>query len=92
MTGEVKPQDRDSGLVERSWVRTSRRGGRVTECTLEGEEVSSRFIDRHGQLLKAEGRVIRNAEGELVIESWADGVRRETAVSRDANVEVKGRS
>lgn len=43
MTGEVKPQDRDSGLVERRWVRTSRRGGETTERTLEGEAVTARF-------------------------------------------------
>lgn len=91
MTGEVKPQDRDSGLVKRSWVRTKRRGGKTTERTLEGEEVTARFLDRHGQLQRVEGKVIRNAAGELVVESWADGVRKETAVSRDANVDAKNR-
>lgn len=91
MTGEVKPQDRDSGLVERSWVRTSRRGGKTRERTLEGEEVAARFLDRHGQLQRAAGKVTRNDAGELVIESWADGERQETPVTREANVDVKGR-
>lgn len=88
MTGEVKPQDKDSGLVQREWVRTSRRSGKVTERTLEGEEVSARFLDQHGQLRQAAGTVRRNDAGELVIETWAEGARKQTLVGRDANVEV----
>ena len=30
--------------------------------------------------------------GELIIESWADGIRQETAVPRDASVDVTPRS
>jgi hypothetical protein len=91
MTGEVQEQDKDSGLVERSWVRTTRRRGELTERTLEGEQVTARFLDRHGHSRDAAGTVRRNDAGELVIESWAEGARRETAVPRDASVDVIGR-
>ena len=40
---------------------------------------------------RAAGKVVRTAAGELAVEGWADGVRQETAVSRDANVDVKRR-
>lgn len=87
----VQPQDRDSGLVERSWVRTSRRRGELTERTLEGEEVTASFLDRSGRLQNVAGKVTRNETGELVIESWSDGVRQETAVTREASVDLKRR-
>jgi hypothetical protein len=91
MTQEAQPQDQDSGLVERAWVRTSRRAGQLTERTREGETVAAAWIDRQGHLRRAAGTVIRNGSGELVIESWAEGVRKETAVPRDANVDIKRR-
>ena len=90
--GEVQPQDAESGLVERSWVRTGRKRGTLTERTLEGEEVTARFLDRHGGLRHAAGTVIRNEAGELAVESWADGVRQETAIRRDADVDVTPRA
>lgn len=90
--GEVKPQDTESGLVARTWVRTSRKGGVMTEETLEGEHVTAIWQDRQGHVQQAEGRVSRDkATGELTIESWADGERRRTHVTRDANVTVRGR-
>ena len=49
------------------------------------------FLDGQGRLQQAEGTVRRNDAGELVIESWAEGVRQETAVTRDANVDVKAK-
>ena len=85
--GEVKEQDKHSGLVERSWHHRSRRHGVLAERTLEGKEVTATFLDRHGHLQQAAGTVRRNEAGELVIESWADGVRMETAVTRDASVD-----
>jgi hypothetical protein len=91
MTGEVQPQDKESGLVEREWQRVGSRSGVLTERTLEGEGVKAAWLDGHGQVRRAAGTVIRNEAGELVIENWADGIRRETAVSRDANVDVIGR-
>lgn len=84
----LKPQDDKSGLVERVWVRTSRKRGIMTENPLEGSEVAARSIDRYGVVQRVNGRVTRNREGELVVESWADGIRQETAVPRDASVEV----
>ncbi|AGA31710.1 hypothetical protein [Singulisphaera acidiphila] len=86
-----QPQDLDSGLVERNWVRTSRKRGMMTERTLEGEDVSASFLDRLGQLQHVAGKVTRNDAGELVVESWMDGVRQEIAVTRNASVNVKGR-
>jgi uncharacterized protein YycO len=91
MTGEVQPQDKDSGLVERSWVRTHRKGGQLTERTREGQEVEATFQNRHGHVQHAAGTVRRSDAGELVVESWADGVRTQTPVTRDANVDVIGR-
>lgn len=84
---ETKPDDSGSGLVERSWVRTSRHGGVITECPLEGEEVKAAWLDAESGVRHAVGKVIRNPAGKLVVESWADGVRREDAVPRDANVD-----
>ncbi len=88
---DVQPQDRDSGLVARSWVRRSARRGELTEKALIGEQVEAAFLDGHGHLQHAAGTVRRNDSGELVVESWADGVRRETFVTRDANVNVLSR-
>jgi hypothetical protein len=90
MTGEMTPKDKDSGLVTRSWVRTHGKRGELTERTLEGEQVEATFLDRQGHMKHAAGPVRRNDAGELVVENWADGVRSETAVPRDANVDVKG--
>ena len=53
--GEIKPQDAGSGLVERSWVRTSRKAGVATERTLEGEHVEAAWVDREGQLRRIAG-------------------------------------
>ena len=91
MSNEVQPQDENSALVERSWQRKNRRAGVLTERTLEGEEVKAAWLDRLGHLQRAVGKVVRNAEGELVVESWADSARQEAAVPRDANVDVKRR-
>ena len=92
MTGDVKPQDKDSGLVERSWVRRSKRRGEFTERTREGEHVEATFLDRRGHMQHVAGVVRRNEAGELVVvESLAGGVSKDTAVTRDANVTVKGR-
>jgi hypothetical protein len=88
MAGEVKPQDADSGLVAREWRRTSRRRGQVTERTLEGEHIKAAWIDREGQMQRAAGTVIRNDAGELVVESWADGIRQEVTVTRDASIDI----
>jgi hypothetical protein len=85
-TGEVRPQDKGSALVEKEWVRRTRRRGELTERTLEGEQVEATFLDQHGQLRHLAGTVRRNEAGELVVESWADGVQKETAVPRDASV------
>lgn len=84
--GETKPGDETSGLVEREWVRLSKRGGELTKRTLEGERVKATWQDRHGHMQHAEGTVIRTDAGELAIESRADGVRH--GVTRDANVDV----
>ena len=83
--GEVKPEDASSGLVERSWVRTSRRRGVLSEQTLEGEQIKAAWMEGTGQVRRATGKVIRNPAGELVVESWADGLRQEAAVPREAN-------
>jgi hypothetical protein len=72
MTGDVKPQDKGSGLVER---------------TLEGDHVEATYPDRHGHRRHAAGTVRCDDAGELV----ADGVRSQTPVTRDANVDVIGR-
>ena len=91
MSNEVKPQDQESALVERSWQRKNRRAGVLTERTLEGEEVKAAWLDPQGQVQRAAGTVVRTDAGELVVESWADSVRQEAAVPRDANVDVKRR-
>ncbi len=89
---DVQPQDKDSGLVWREVVRerTPRGLGRgvLTEETLEGKQVEATFLDKLGRVQHAAGTVRRNDAGELVVESWADGARSQTPVTRDANVEV----
>jgi hypothetical protein len=74
VTGEVQPQDENSGLVERTWTRRSKRRGELTERTREGEHVEATFLDRHGGLSNAAGTVTRKPEGRLV--------------PRDANVDA----
>lgn len=88
--GEVKPQDEASGLVERSWVRQhpKDKAGVLTQQTLEGQPVEATWQDRQGHVQHAAGTVVRTDAGELAIESWADGERRQTPVTRDANVNV----
>jgi hypothetical protein len=49
------------------------------------------FLNRRGYLQRAVGTVRRNDAGELAVESRAGGVRSETAVPRDVNVDVTGR-
>jgi hypothetical protein len=63
----------------------------LTERTLEGEEVKAAWLGPNGHLQRAAGKVLRSESGELVVESWAEGVRQESAVPRDANVDVKRR-
>ena len=89
--GEVKEQDDRSGLVEREWVRRTKRRGELTERTLEGEQVEATFLDPQGGMHHAVGRVRRNEAGELTVESWTDGIRQQTPVPRDATVTVKDR-
>jgi len=86
----VEPQDKDSGLVEREWRRTSRRGGKLTERTLEGEPVRAAWLDRD-IVNRAAGIVRRNDAGELVVRGDDDT---ETPVPRVANVDRmdRGRS
>lgn len=80
-----RKESRTARLTARIWQQG--RKNRHDQRAIGGEEASARFIDRHGDLQRAAGRVIRNEAGELVIESWSDGGRQETAVTRDANVE-----
>ncbi|APW58616.1 hypothetical protein [Paludisphaera borealis] len=82
----VQPQDKDSGLVRREWVRKSGKGGEMTERTLVGERVKAAWMDQEGQIQHAAGKVIRNESGELAVESQADGIRKETTVPRDSMV------
>lgn len=91
MAGQLEPQDGASGLVERRWERKSSWAGALTERTLEGEHVEATFVDRHGHVQHAAGIVRRNHAGELVVESWAENVRKQTPVTRDANVDVRAR-
>jgi hypothetical protein len=53
--------------------------------------VRARFLDAEGQVQTVAGAVKRDAGGGLVVEHWADGIRRETAVPRDASVDRIGR-
>jgi hypothetical protein len=87
--GDVQEQDRDSGLV--TWTSLRPAPGKravTTGETLEGEEVKATWMDRHGHVQHSTGEVVRTDRGELAIESWADGVRRQDTVTRDANVDV----
>lgn len=92
--GDMKPQDENSGLVNRAWQRLVGKSGKpdrrgvMTETTLEGEQVEAQWLDEQGQLQHEAGTVVRNGAGDLAIESWADGIRRERTVPRDANVSV----
>jgi hypothetical protein len=86
--GEVQPQDQASALVAREWTRTTRRGGKLTERPMIGQEVEATFLDRHGGLQRVSGIVRRNDARDLVVRS-GDGA--ETAVTRDANVTAKSR-
>lgn len=86
--GDMKLRDETSGLVERTWTRRGPRQGELIERTLEGEPVEATWMDRQGRVQQAEGTVVRDDTGELAIESWADGVRSRTPVTRDANVDV----
>lgn len=94
--GETKPQDEASGLVSRTWQRLvgktgkPARRGLMTEQTLEGEQVEAQWLDERGELQRAAGTVVRTDEGQLAVETWADGIRRERTVPRDANVTVTG--
>lgn len=90
MADDAPPSDDESALVERTWVRRSKRGGELTERPMTGREVEATFLDDHGGLHRVSGSVRRNEAGELVVESWADGVRSETTVSRDASVTIRG--
>jgi hypothetical protein len=92
MTGEVQEQDKDSGLANWECVcRTKRRGG-LTGRTLEGEQVEATFLDRDGHMQHAAGTVRRSDASELVVvESLSGRGRKETAVTRDANVTVRSR-
>jgi hypothetical protein len=91
--GEMQPGDEDSGLVKRRWERKQRgeKAGVLTEETLEGEQVEATFLDRLGHLRRAAGTVRRDDAGKLVVESWAEGVQKQTPVGREANVDVTGR-
>jgi hypothetical protein len=92
MTGEVKPQDERSGLLERTWVRRTDRTGDLTERSLEGEQVQARFLGEQGRLHDVAGEVARTPEGTLVVEGWTNGARRQTFVPRDAHVDMIGRT
>ena len=89
--------DDKSALVERVCTRSSRRHGELIERPMIGQAVEVEFLDPPGDLFghvrRVSGIVRRNDAGELVVESWADGIRSETAVPRhDASVTVKGPS
>jgi hypothetical protein len=95
MTDDAQQQDHDSGLVNRTWTRTVGKNGKpgkrgvITEEPLTGKGVTASWIDpQAGGVHRAAGTVCRNDAGRLVIESWAEGVRRETEVPRDASVDI----
>jgi hypothetical protein len=97
MTDDAQQQDHDSGLVNRTWTRTVGKNGKpgrhgvLTENPLTGNEVTASWIDPFaGGVRHANGTVRRNEAGRLVVESWVEGVRRETEVPRDASVDVIG--
>lgn len=94
--GDVQPQDEGSGLVKAEWVPRVRPDGKrrraspgdLRRWTLEGEQVEATWLDRHGGPHRVAGTVSRNAARELVVVCEADGMRQETPVPRDANVDV----
>ena len=97
MTDDIQPQDHDSALVDRTWTRAVGKNGKparhglMTEEPLTGKEVTASWIDPlAGGVRHVAGTVRRNDAGRLVIESWAEGVRRETEVPRDASVDIIG--
>jgi hypothetical protein len=92
MTDDLRPSDENSALVERSWVRRTKRGGELTERPMTGQEVEATFLDPHGGLHHVAGTVARGATGGLVVRSWADRMLKETAVPRDASVSRVRRS
>jgi hypothetical protein len=84
-------KDAESGLVAREWVRTSARGGRVTETPLEGSLVDAAFQDpKRGHVVRVSGTVVRDDDGQLAVRSWNKRTgRTEIPVPRDASVTVK---
>jgi hypothetical protein len=85
-------KDAESGLVAREWVRTTARGGRMTETPLEGSLVNAAFQDpKGGHVVRVSGTVVRDDDGQLVVQGWSQRRgRTETPVPRDASVTVKG--
>jgi hypothetical protein len=85
-------KDAESGLVAREWVRTSTRGGRMTETPLEGSLVDAAFQDpKEGHVVRVSGTVVRDDDGQLVVRGWSQRTgRTEIPVPRDASVTVKG--
>ena len=64
----------------------------MTEEALTGKEVNAAWLDpKTRDIQRVTGTVSRNGAGRLVIESWAEGVRQETEVPRDANIDIVGR-
>jgi hypothetical protein len=49
--------------------------------------VEAAWLDSQGQVQRIAGEVKRNEAGRLVVERWADGIRRATEVPRDASVD-----
>jgi hypothetical protein len=84
-------KDAGSGLVAREWVRTTARGGRMTETPLEGSLVDAAFQDPGGgHVVRVSGTVVRDDDGQLVVRGWSQRTgRSETPVPRDASVTVK---
>ena len=90
--GQYALKDAESGLVAREWVRTTARGGRLTETPLEGSLVAAAFQDpKGGHVVRVSGTVVRDDDGQLVVRGWSERTgRTETPVPRDASVTVKG--
>ncbi len=91
--GDMQPGDETSGLVKWTWERKHRKdkAGELTAETLEGKQVTATWQDLEGHIHHAEGEVVRTGAGELAIESRAGRVRRQTPVTRNANVDVISR-
>ena len=81
------PTDRETMCRSSRTGARSRRPGRLTGRSLEGREVNAVWISRQG-IQRVEGKVKRNEAGELIIESWVEGVTRHIAVPREACLEV----